>query len=68
MKKKRENVKLYLSIGLLVISLMFGAYSLISPPQGVIDSSVLMFTGEALAFVSMVLGIDMVSSKSNLEK
>jgi hypothetical protein len=61
--KKRESVKLWISVLLLVVSLIFGAYSLVSPPRGVIDSSVLMFVAEALAFVAAVLGIEMYEAK-----
>jgi uncharacterized membrane protein len=61
--KKRESVKLWISVLLLVVSLIFGFISLMSPPRGVIDSSVLMFVAEALAFVAAVLGIEAFEAK-----
>jgi uncharacterized membrane protein len=62
--RKVQNVKLALSIILLVISLVFAFVSLLSPPKGEIHSSVLMFTAEALCFVACCLGIDMVKSRN----
>jgi uncharacterized membrane protein HdeD (DUF308 family) len=60
---KKEKTKLWLSVILLIVSLIFGLISLMSPPKGVIDSSVLLFVGEALAFVAAVLGIEAFEAK-----
>lgn len=38
--------------------------SLFIPPQGVIDTSVLILTGEVLVFVGALVGIDAVASQN----
>jgi hypothetical protein len=57
----KEQIKVGLCVGLLIIGLGMGIYSLCVPPIGVIDNSVLTFMGELLAFAAAILGIDVVN-------
>jgi hypothetical protein len=61
---KKERTKFYMAWVLLVISLIFGLVSLLSPPRGEISSSCLIFIAECLGFVSALIGIDWIESKS----
>lgn len=58
----KEVNKLSLQLGLAVVLVLFGigliVASFVTPPTGVIDSSVLVAYGETLTFVGALIGVD----------
>lgn len=61
-KKRLEEVKIWSSIATLVSGIVLCFISLFIPPNGVIDSSVLIALGELLTFTGSVWGIGQYSS------
>lgn len=55
-KETRNEIKFWVIFGL---AILFGACGMFCPPIGVIDNSVLIYTGELLTFAAAVMGIDL---------
>ena len=53
----KDNIKFAMSVVLLIAGIVMAFVSLYLPPQGVIDSSVLMLIGETFTFIGAVWGI-----------
>jgi hypothetical protein len=64
----KEKLKGISCITLFVIGLFLAVFSIMSPPEGVIDASVLTFFGEAIVYVAAVFGIDLVRFKKSVDK
>ena len=55
----KEYVKVGISVGAFLASIVIGFMALIIPPQGIIDSSVLGWTAQMLLFISALLGVNL---------
>ena len=54
----KTTIQLIAAIGLCLFGLALMIVSFIMPPQGVIDNSVLVATGEVFTFSGALMGID----------
>lgn len=54
----RKNLQLYCAVALMALGCVLLLAAFITPPSGVIDSSVLVAFGEILTFAGAVFGID----------
>ena len=62
LNRKVENIKIYLSVGLMIFGCIMVMCGFWVSPMGIIDNSVLIIFGEISAFVGSVFGINMVYS------
>lgn len=60
----KTNIKYILSIIAFIASLVCGFIALFIPPKGIIDTSVLWWCAQLLAFTAAVLGIDFNINKN----
>lgn len=54
-----EKLKAFIAFIAFVASIVIGFISLFIPPEGVIDSSVLIWTSQMLIFVATLIGINL---------
>jgi hypothetical protein len=59
-----DKLKPLSCIVLFITGLALAIYSIIAPPEGVIDSSVLTYTGEALAYIAAIMGVEIIRLKN----
>ncbi len=55
---KRQSIQLYTAVVMAGVGLLLLFVAMVMPPQGEIDSSVLVAFGEVLTFVGAIFGID----------
>ena len=56
--KNNEKLKAFIAFISFISAIVIGFISLFIPPEGVIDSSVLLWTSQMLIFVATLIGIN----------